>query len=444
MSTIAAKGKGARAGLAMKTERGFIKTISKAATIGGTYRMFIPTFVGVDDLGQEFDDLLIGFGAGRKLDFEIFNTTFMTYPRNWYEDENNIPRCKVGCDQFSRISRVILEAQCNSEKEAAKKAADEIALANGGQRDEVALIRKLDRIDEYYHGRDAEDGAQRIYAKAAPFVGKLDYFMVAEVLLVPMDSATNTPNWAKAIPAQKVLSKQLLEKIFTIMETPSFFNREDGFIELAFKYGSEGQKSNEAGLNATYNGVPRDMSLKTAFPDLWLKMGAEKVAKIAGGERDIDKANDLILKRTGFKPGAFTSADCKSKFLKWVSKNTVILLNIDVTDDYTKYAAKDMIELGIVDKVSTVKSKLQEIVDSQGADDEDDAPDEAETAVDESVNDMAPTDTPTVDDNISNSLVNQASDLINSGAPIGARVGQNIAAGGSLIDDDELGDLLDD
>jgi hypothetical protein len=438
MATFSTAGKGARAGLAMKTERGFIKQISKAATIGSTYRMFIPTFVGVDEIGEEYDDLLIGFGAGRKLDFNVFGSTFMTYPRSWYEDENNIPRCKVGCDQFNRISKVILEAQCNSEKEAAKKAADEIALANGGQRDEIALIRKIDRIDEKYHGRDAEDGTQRIYAKVSPMVGRLDYFMVAEVLLVPMDTTTNTPNWSKAVPAYKTLGNQFLEKIFTIMKTPGFYNREDGFLEIAFKYGSEGQEKNEAGLAATYNGVPRDMSLKNAFADQWAKFGAAKIAKIAGGERDIDKANDLILKRTGFKPGAFTGADCKSKLLKWVSKNTVILLNIDIADDNTKNAAKDIIGLGIVDNVSTVKSKLQEIVDSQKEDEEEETP----TTVDESVNAMVAEEPAPEPESTTPSMVAQASDIINSGAPIGARVGQGVSLNENMIDDDDLGDLL--
>lgn len=442
MATFNSAGKGARAGLAMKSNRGFIKQLSKAAEIGSTNRLFIPTFSYVDEYGNKVNDLLIGFGAGRKLDFEVFGTSFMTYARAWMEDENNIPKCKIGCDQFSKISRVILEAQCNSEKEAAKKAADELALANNGQRDETALIRKLDRIDEKYHGRDAEDGAQRTYAQVNQMVGRLDYFMVAEMLIVPMDSVTNTPKWDKAQPTYKQLSNTVIQQLLTIMDTPGFYNPENGYLEVSFKYGNAGQKSKEAGQAATYNGVSADMSLEVAFKDLWAKYGEAKVKEIANGERDIEKANDLILARTGFRPGAFTGADVRSKMLKWVAKNTIILTHIDVTDDITKKAAKDMIKLGIVDNVASIKTKLNEIVEEQGDDDEEDT---APTSAVEETTQEAPTSAveETAQEAVEamSPMSQQAQEMINSGAAIGARVGANVPLSAN-DDDDDLGDLM--
>lgn len=456
MATFSTAGKGARAGLAMKSNRGFIKPLSKTADIGVTHRLFIPTYSFTDDEGNVVHDFLIGFGAGRKLDFDVFGSTFMTYKRDWFEDENNIPKCRIGCDQFSKISRVILEAQCNSEKEAAKKAADELALANGGQRDEIALIRKLDKIDEKYHGREAEDGAQRTYATVSPMVSRLDYVMVAEMLIVPMDSTTNTPKWDAAKPTYKALTNNMLEKLFTILDTPGFFDPERGYLEVSFKYGNAGQEKQQAGQSATYNGVAKDMSLESSFPDLWRKYGAAKVKEIAGGERDIDKANDLILKRTGYTPGAMAGEDCKSKLLKWVAKNTVILTHIDVTDDTTKRAAKDMITLGILDGISTVKAKVAEIAAAQG-DDDDDADVTPAPVSEEIENPEVPvmpqyaepiaSTNPVMNEAIAavngaaNTMASQAQDMINAGAAMGARVGQNLQLS-EVPDDDDMGDLL--
>ena len=446
MSTFSTAGRGARAGLQMKSNRGYIKQLSKAAEIGVTHRLFIPTFQFMNDYDEKVNDLLIGFGAGRKLDFDVFGATFMTYARAWYEDENNIPKCLINCDQFSKVSRVILEAQCNSEKEAAKKAADELALANNGQRDEMALIRKLDRIDEKYHGRDAEDGTQRTYAQVSQMVGRLDYFMVAEMLIVPMDSVTNTPKWDKAQLAYKQLSNQVIQQLITIMDTPGFYNPEDGYLEVSFKYGNAGQKAKEAGQSATYNGVASDMRLSVAFKDLWDKYGEAKVKEIANGERDIEKANDLILARTGYRPGAFTAADLRSKLLKWVAKNTIILTHIDVTDDLTKKAAKDMIDLGIVDNIASVKTKLSEIVESQA----EEVPANQENTADEDVTAPVEPTAQTAESGVMEAaqkaaeamspMSQQAQDMINSGAAIGARVGSNVPL--AEMDDDDLGELV--
>lgn len=446
MATFSGAGVGARAGMAMKANRGFMKPLSKAAEIGGNYRMIIPTYNFTNEEGKTVGDILVGFGAGRDVDFNVFGTTFMMYRKDWYEDDNGRPKCKIGCDQFNRISKAILEAQCNSEKEAAKKEADELAVANNGNRNEVALIRKLDRIDEKYHGREAEEGTQRTYATVSPMVGRLDYIMVAEVLLVPMDSTTNTPQWDKAVYTYKKLPNSLLDQWFKIMDTQGFYNPEDGYLELAFTYGSVGQDKARAGQAATYNGVAENLRLATAFVDTWNKYGAAKVKDLINGKRDLDEVNELILKRTGYNPGAMSAEDARSKLLKWVSKNTIILTHIDVTDDATKKAAKDMIQLGVVDGISTVKQKLMDIVETQGDVDTEDSestptaatPAEPVTSMDEAAQQMvagAPEEP-------SSDLTAQASSMINSGADIGGRTAQNVQLAANEDVDDELGDLL--
>lgn len=438
MSTFATAGIGARAGMAMKAPKGFMKALSQASEPGGKYRLFIPTIVTQQEDGTELNDFLIGFGAGRDLNFDVFGTTFMTYRKDWFEDDGSGAKCKIGCDQFAKISRAILEAQCASEKDAAKKEADEVAASNGGVRNEVALIRKLDRIDEKYHGREAEDGAQKTYASVNPMVSGLKYLLVLEMLMVPMDSATNTPKWDAAISVYKKCSNQFLEKLFNIMDDPQFFNREKGYLEVAYTYGSAGQDKKIAGQSQQFAGVVPSLGLEAMFPDLWTKFGAAKVKDIAGGKRDITQANELILRRTGYTPGNIMPEDIKSKLFTWAAKNVIILTHIDPNEEATKKAAKDMINLGILDAVADVKGKVQAIADSQDDEEENNTEAANTTPTPETVEEATEQMAPIAPEE--NAMTQQAQEILNSGADLTGRVAQNLTL--PEEEDDELGDML--
>lgn len=437
MATFSVAGIGARAGMALKAPKGFMKALSQASEPGGKYRLFIPTIVTEQEDGTKVNDFLIGFGAGRDLNFDVFGTTFMTYRKDWFEDDGSGPKCKIGCDQFAKISRAILEAQCASEKDAATKEADEVAASNGGVKNEVALIRKLDRIDEKYHGRDAEDGAQKIYAKVNPMVSGLKYLLVLEMLMVPMDSASNTPKWDAAIPVYKKCSGQFLEKLFNIMDDAQFFDPEKGYLEVSYTYGSAGQDKKIAGQSQAFAGIVPSLGLETMFPDLWHKFGVSKINEIAGGKRDAAQANEIILKRTGYTPGNIMPEDIKSKMFKWAASNVIILTHIDPNEEATKKAAKDMIGLGILNAVADVKNKVQAIVDTEEDGSEEAAP-AAQAApttpvVDEAVRQMAPTPE-------ENTMAKQAQEILNSGADLTGRVAQGLNL--PEEEDDELGDIL--
>lgn len=448
MSTFSVTGVGARAGMAMKAPKGFMKALSQESEPGGKYRLFIPTIVTQTEDGP-VNDFLVGFGAGRDLSFDVFGTTFMTYKKEWFEDDGSGPKCKIGCDQFAKVSRAILEAQCASEKDAARAEADVIAASNGGQRNEVALIRKLDRIDEKYHGREAEDGAQKTYASVNPMVSGLKYLLIMEMLMVPMDSTTNTPKWDSAKPVYKKCSNTFLQKLFDIMDDSQFFDSSKGYLEVAYTYGSAGQEKKIAGQSQTFQGIVPSLGLEATFPDLWKKFGENKIAEIAGGKRDITQANELILRRTGYTPGNISPEDIKSKMFKWVASNTVILTHIDPQEEATKKAAKDMINLGILDSIIDVKNKVKAIADSQ----EDEGNANA-GSVEQAVNDMAPT-TPTEQNvapqmseqaqNMTNSgnwnpVTEQAQNMINSGEDLTGRVAQNLQL--PEEEEDDLGDML--
>ena len=191
------------------------------------------------------------------------------------------------------------------------------------------------------------------------------------------------------------------------------------------------------------------LGLEATFPDLWKKFGENKIAEIAGGKRDITQANELILRRTGYTPGNISPEDIKSKMFKWVASNTVILTHIDPQEEATKKAAKDMINLGILDSIIDVKNKVKAIADSQ--EDEESA---NAGGVEQAVNDMAPA-TPTEQNvapqmseqaqNMTNSgnwnpVTEQAQNMINSGEDLTGRVAQNLQL--PEEEEDDLGDML--
>lgn len=444
MSSLNAVGMGIRAGIKMKNSGEFLKRLSKEAIPGGTYRLFLPTFRVFDEDGQMmYDDILSAVVTGRALDFKVFNTAFMTYKDDWYVmDETGNKTDKVGVDSTARIARIIFEAQCNSEKEAAKEEAKTIAASNGGETNDIALIRKLDRIDEKYHGRDAEDGAARVYPTVSPIVKGLSSQVIVEMLLVPMDSTTNTPQWDKATYVFKECSKKLLQQFITFLDDPNYNDttRDRGYIELSFTYGSAGQSSQQAGQASTFSGVATQLGLETAFPDSWNRIGKEKVQGIAGGERDCVKAGAVISAHAGYAAGRFTPEDLQAKLRQWVAKNMVILTHIDMADQATKKGAKDLVESGMVDGIAQVKTKLMEVAEENGS-----SEDEAPTPV------AAPSPTtPPVD---AQEAIQQAVAPMASETPVAPVETTNpIQDGGAAIrdaihapiaeDDDELGDLL--
>ena len=382
MSSINLTGVGLREGVKMKNTATFLQRLSKAATPGGQYRLFFPKIKNAD--GTE--DVIAAAATGRALDFKIFGSAFMTYKNEWWESgDAGIKKDLINLDSYARIARIIFEAQCEREKEDAKAEAENIAQQNGGEVDSVALIRKLDKIDEKYHGREGGEGVQRTFGTVSPSIRGLATQIIVELLMVPMDSTSNTPQWDKAEYVYKEFSKKVMNTIISLLDNPAFNDPSKPYLEVAFTYGTANQTAKQAGQDANYNGVTSALGLETMFPESWASTGKDKVANIIDGKREPDEAGPIILAHSGYIQGRLTPQDIDAKLRQWVASNLVVLTHINMADPSTVKGAKDLVDSGLVDGINQVKNKLIELASTAT---------EAEANNESSAQTVAPTPAP--------------------------------------------------
>ena len=364
MASINVTGVGLREGVKMKQTSSYLKRLSKAATPGGQYRLFFTKIKGEDGV----EDIMAAAATGRSLDFNIFGSSFMTYANDWWEgDAAGGKKDLMGLDSYARIARIIFEAQCEQEKARAQEEADQMATQNGGQRDEIALLRKLDKIDEKYHGREGGEGVQRTYGTVSPAIRGLATQIIVELLMVPMDSTTNTPQWEKAEYVYKEFSKKIMNTFIQLLDNPAYNDPSKPYLEVSFTYGAPNQNAKQAGQDSSYNGVSSNLGLETMFADSWNSIGKAKVDGIAGGKKTLEEAGPIILAHSGYTQGRMTPQDVDAKLRQWVASNLVILTHINMGDPNTQRGAADLIKSGLVDNISQIKTKLEELITDENA-----------------------------------------------------------------------------
>ena len=358
-------------GKKMSSRPQFVQNLSKDAVPGRTYRLFFPKVLTPEldengsPTGNMEENFMLSHVIGRDMNFEIFNkVSFMVYETGWYEmeDVNNF-KDLTGVDSYARIMRAAFEASCEKEKADAEQQAKDLAAQNGGKMDERALYRKLDNIDMKYHGRPAEDGVPAVYATEKPAIGGLHGMLITECLRVPMKTDTNTPDWSQATYHYKRCSAQFIQLLIDTMENPAYNREGSDYVEFTFKYGSEGQKKSEAGRDAEFTPISKDLSLEVMFPDSWNEIGKSKVDGIASGERDAHAAADAVLKNAGYGTARLTPKECETIVKKWASSNLVIFTKMNVEAQETQRAAKDLIKCGILDGLADIKSKVEQMIE---------------------------------------------------------------------------------
>lgn len=360
-------------GKKMSSRPQFVQSLSKNAIPGRTYRLFFPKVKTAvfdengNNTGETEDNFMLSYVVGRDLDFEVFNkVSFMTYKAEWYEMQDiNSFKDKTGTDSYARIMRAAFEAQCEKEKADAEAQAKELASQNGGKVDERALYRKLDNIDMKYHGRPAEDGVAAVFATVKPAIGGLRGMLITECLRVPMKTDTNTPDWSQASYHYKRCSQSFIQQLIDIMDNPAYNRPDADYIEITFKYGSDGQKASEAGRDSSYTPVSRDLALETLYKSEWDEVGKAKVDAIAGGDRDADAAAEAVMKDAGFSNIRITPQELASSVKKWSSNNLAIFTKMDMEAQETQRAAKDLVTCGILDGLSDIKAKVEKMVEEQ-------------------------------------------------------------------------------
>ncbi len=365
-------------GAKMASRPTFVKSLSNNAIPGRTYRLFFPKVKRqVEDeygnpMGESEDNFMMAYVVGRDLDMNVFNhVSFMTYKQEWFEMlDTNTFKDLTGVNSYFRIMRAAFEASCEKEKADAEQQSKELAAQNGGKIDERALFRKLDNIDMRYHGRPAEDGVPAVYASVKPAIGSLHGMLITECLRVPMKTDTNTPDWANASCHYKKCSKKFIQQLIDIMDDPAYNRSDADYIEITYKYGSDGQKPSEAGRDSTFTPVSRDLALETLYPSEWESIGREKVNKVAGGDRDAAAAADAVLKESGYGSVRITPQELASTVKKWASTNMVIFTKMNLEAQETVKAAKDLVSCGILDGLADIKAKVEQMAEEQGEDSE--------------------------------------------------------------------------
>ncbi|MCM1440763.1 MAG: hypothetical protein NC131_16415 [Roseburia sp.] len=439
-------------GKKMSSRPQFVQGLSKNAVPGRTYRLFFPKVKTpeVDEdgnpTGNMEENFMLSYVVGRDLDFEVFNhVSFMTYKNEWFEAEDiNSFRDKTGVDSYARIMRAAFEASCEKEKADAEEQAKQLAQQNGGKMDERALYRKLDNIDMKYHGRPAEDGVPRVYASVKPAIGGLHGMLITECLRVPMKTDTNTPDWAQASYHYKRCSSQFIQQLIDIMDNPAYNREGSDYIEVVFKYGSEGQDKGAAGREASFTPVSADLALEKLYPGEWEELGKPKVAGIAGGEREAQAAAEAVMKDAGFSNIRINPQELASTVKKWAANNLVIFTKLNMEAQETARAAKDLVSCGILDGLADIKAKVEQMAEEQGSgSDEEDAQEEStvSTATQQMTPDTAPSQpSQSVDPEHQKKASAAMEELYNSGAVDGRTAGEFLNV--PEDDDDLMGDLV--
>lgn len=434
-------------GKKMSTRPQFVQGLSKDAIPGRTYRLFFPKVLtpAVDENGDPTGDMeenfMLSYVVGRDLNYEIFNhVSFMTYKNEWFEMEDiNSFKDLTGVDSYARIMRAAFEASCEKEKADAERQAQELAAQNGGKVDERALYRKLDNIDMKYHGRPAEDGVAAVYATLKPAIGGLHGMLITECLRVPMKTDTNTPDWTQATYHYKRCSSQFIQQLIDIMENPAYNREGTDYIEITFKYGSEGQKKTEAGRDADFTPVSKDLALEIMYPKDWEEFGKAKVAGIAGGERDAETAALTVMKDAGFSNIRMTPQELGSTCKKWASSNLAVFAKLNMEAQETQRAAKDLVSCGILDGLADIKSKVEQMIAEQESENEnkENEEDAGNDGVQTVVEEKQPAD-PKREEKIAAAM----SELQTAGAIDGRTAGEYLNIPEGEEDDDNMGDLL--
>lgn len=445
-------------GKRMSSRPQFIQNLSKDAIPGRTYRLFFPKVKTPildedgNDTGKTEENFMLSYVVGRDVNFEIFNhVSFMTYKNEWFEMQDiNSFKDLTGVDSYARIMRAAFEAACEKEKADAEKQARELAEQNGGKMDERALYRKLDNIDMKYHGRPAEDGVPAVYATEKPAIGGLHGMLITECLRVPMKTDTNTPDWTQATYHYKKCSGQFIQKLIDIMDNPAHNRPDSDYIEITFKYGSDGQKKSEAGRDSNYDPVTKDLSLETLYPDDWTENGRPKVDAIAGGDRDAETAAESIMKEAGFSNIRLTPQELASTVKKWAASNLAIFAKMNMDAQETQRAAKDLVTSGVLDGLSDIKAKVEQMVEEQedGSNNSGDGAAEntgVQEAAEEMQGDAGVTEHAATEENDperQQKVDNALSELQNAGAIDARTAGEFLDIPDGEDDDDSMGDLL--
>ncbi len=339
-----------RRGARVKAQQGSDENLSKVVELNGKYRLF---FRSLEDDG--FVDIAAAMVPGRSCDYKVCNAVFIPFREGMFErDDYGRVTDTTELAAWSRIARVLHDAECTRKKRATEREAEETATNLGQPVDSVALSKALEAIELDYKGGEAANG-DRIYPKLSPFISNVQQKFTTQVLVVPL-LTTGDPDFAKAKYASMEISNAKLKQLNSILDDDNYNNRGSNYIEVGYDY--IGSSKQEAGRDAKFNGVAKDLSLETRFPAEWTSKGQALVDGMCNGD-DAEAIANMMASRNSSLRSTKSVTDIVSSIKKWCGANSAVFASIDFEADASKYAARDFINTGVVKTYDTILSKFE-------------------------------------------------------------------------------------
>lgn len=359
-----------RAGKKVQDSAGGDQHLSKVVELGGDYHLFF-RIVEAED-GEA--DLVAGLVPGRVGDYDKIKTSFIPFRKGMFEvDEAGDIKDLTGLDKWARIARVLHKAEMNKELKAAEKEAESAAADLGKAIDTVALARKLEGIKLDYEGGEAANG-QPIYPTKIPAISGIKRKLTTQLTIIKK-LPNGVPDFKNAKYAVLELSNARRDELLTILGKPEYYDVEDGYLEVGYTY--VGSDKKEAGKNAKFQGITKDLSFAKLYPVEWENKGKKIIDGMANGA-SIDEIAEVMVNRNRNLKGYSTVQEIISTYVEYLSKNAAIFGSIDMDAEETGWAAKDILEAGLVNDMPKIKSALEKIVAENESKEEEDENSEQE------------------------------------------------------------------
>lgn len=384
---------GMKAGIKTKENQGTFTFLSKAVENGNVYRIMFPviklspgeeredgTFVPSKEMGidDEFDIQAVTL-PGYKMDMDKMGTTFM--PLNDYDVTDTGKVLDKGpMPSYSRISRILFDAEykreCSKAEAEVKREAEEL----GNELNPVTLNESLRKLDEAYHG--AKVNGKNIAPTEQQAINALRVCMFTAGVIFKLEGEVKPSidcdiigfslelNGTKSTQLKTALTKAIAERRekLTAIQTKKMsgvpLTEEEmnykhmldvGYIEVEYAY--KGTSKQEAGRAAAFNycSEAADATCKK-FPEFWAKRRDDIVGRLIYDMETMAAKNRNISM-------APSPEKVRLSFLKYCTDQAVLGRYIEFEGEEgeaVKRAAADMLKIDGFRKNPSFWAKLEE------------------------------------------------------------------------------------
>lgn len=335
--------------MSVRSSQGFDRNLSKVVENGNNYRIFaLPvkqpsgkwTFIWPSD-------------GGRRLDYDVFNSTWVSYPDGGLELlSNGHYTDATKLRSWANIARVIHEGAYNAAINKAKREAASEASDAGTQVDEAALQVKLQEIEAAYHG--VKVGKTRVLPTLNPVIGPINIAMTCQVFVVKFDEDKKEIDWDTAATATVALSDTKANELMMGLSAANGFDPEFGLVEYRYSYIGADKKA--AGMKAKFEPIKRvEDRLMSIDPEGW-EANKEIIFNRLSSNPDVVIAKSPNLSST------ITIDDVESKMKAYCAKSSAALTHLDLEDKEVIKSAAFMLDNDVLTKVPKIAAALRDIV----------------------------------------------------------------------------------